>query len=176
MVSGLIEPARNDPAEELRSLTDSVRVALSLNQVAVSSEEFASLEPGDTLLLGASSLDRLPSVRLVSWGGWVLADGRIVSASDSTVSVALCNWRVEAPRTPAGGVELSLEVGDASLQTARRGLPSDLDLAVGPADPVWVRSAGGLRAAGELVRVGDEAGVRLLAPFESNGVEPGASA
>lgn len=150
----------------LQELDEPIGIALGIGECEVSAEEADRLAPGDTILLGATLLDRLPGVRLVSRSGWTLADAAIERHSESSISLSLCNWRVAASRTaPEGAVRLSVELGDATLARKDSGLPVKLDIPAGPDAPVRVRNGRGSSAPGELVRIDDEIAVRLIGPF-----------
>jgi len=165
-VSGL--PGSGPEFEPLpvEQLDEPIRIAACLADCIVTTEDAERLVPGDALLLGATSLDRLPSVRLVSSGGWTLADASVTRHSESSISLKVCNWRVGAVTT--GGVgqrRLSVELGDAVLAPGHGGLPGEIDLPAGPDAPVRIRCGRGAIAEGELVRADGEIAARITSPL-----------
>lgn len=146
-----------------------VWVALALPPVELDHERAASLRAGDVVLLGTADLHSFgTSYRLVSATGWELARASLIEDSPTQASARAGELRPTVARhepsrpglaalvATLGWLELDLDqleawrAGDALAFTKRRAG------AVGLHGP-------GSSVSGELVRIGEEVGVRVLA-------------
>ncbi|MEZ5356671.1 MAG: FliM/FliN family flagellar motor switch protein [Bryobacteraceae bacterium] len=150
------------------------RCAVTVGSVDLNRDELASRERGDVLLYTPAAQLRLPGGRAY-WRGDLASDGnfRLTLADNSEepiiMSAAMPDTmdpgNLEEARLDALPVRLSIIAGErelsfAELKQLSRGSIVELDR--GPADAVTIALNGRAAGTGELVRIDEKLGVRIL--------------
>ncbi len=158
--------AADVPVSESRAATHRVRLSLSLPAMTMLDEDLATIEVGDCVLAGVSSLVGALGCTVVTDTGWTVGDaGDIVETGGGLR--AMVRWRTEP--SPQGGDDAShaaillgsLETPVASLRELA-GAVREAAFAVDPAMHARLWVGGRDIARGELCRVRGEAALRLL--------------
>jgi hypothetical protein len=157
-------PAGHDAASEAAAGTIELRVAFP--PLKLSRDELKSLRPGDVLLTGISDMTSTAGFRLATTSGWTLAPITVTRDSATSMTVQAGPVRPDVREigdadrillTPLiGRVPVTLE----QLRRSARG--GTFELQKDGSSPVEVFDGTDRVARGELVKIDDEIGIRLL--------------
>ncbi len=146
-----------------------VTVGLALAPVALSPQELQVAAAGDVLMLGCSELGlQTPCAALVTATGWRLCEAMIVKDSPTTICVRcerlapipLAGWTCADQSPTMVPVVGRARLSSLALQDWMNGRTQDLAPVPGGGVQLWMNAKPW--ALGELARVGDEAGVRIV--------------
>jgi len=145
-----------------------VAVGLALPPVALQSQEMASMQPGDVLLLGAPSLLQMPvPCELVTDTHWTLGHATITHDTPTWLNVdftpGTASPNAAALAAPGSHVVRPV-LGHATIEierVARWTGPRQLPLSKSPVAPVTLFHGVRRIGQGELIILGSELGVRL---------------
>ncbi len=146
-------------------LTSVCTIRVALSPIRLDKVDTASLQPGDALLVGRTSLEHLSAeATLCSDSGWTIGRVQIRHDSAATLSVELLNVDPWPQSTDAQSPVLyallgRLEITGEQLRSLRNG--TVLDLQQSAPNPVLLRYGGNDFARGELVTARSEIGVRI---------------
>jgi|SRR5579859_1986209 len=165
-LSGFPAEPPDAPARLPASGSGSVEIRLAFPPLKLSREELKSLRPGDVLLTGISDMGSVAGFRLATSNGWMLGSATVTRDSSTSVTVRSGEVKLDVREVGEGDrVVLTPLLGRVALplgELRRFGSETMLEFQKDATSPVEVFDGTECVARGELLKIDNEIGIRLL--------------
>ena len=154
------------PASMPAVASASVEIRLAFPPLKLSRDELKSLRPGDVLLTGVSDMASVAGFRLATTNGWMLCPAAVTRDCASSVTARAGSLKLEVREVGEGDrVILTPLLGRVPLPLTdlrRLTTGAQFELQKDASSPVEVFDGTDLIARGELLKIDNEIGIRLL--------------